>query len=333
MPAYNPAGGTAQTTNSHGDGKPEGVDECVIPPRLPPSVLSTLVLGRDPLQERQIREYVEIQAHEDVVHLEKVSTEHLRGRRLDVWDVHTGTERFWVITSPTNLYPHSLFQSLDFTLTVHIGLTERMYARQEQGGGGEGAQRLAPAWRQWQQAGDALDRAEEAEDFQAVGMRCRQCLLELIRAVVEDDMVPDGEPRPKLDNFIRWSEIIADTMAWGKSAERIRSYLKTTAREAWQLIQWLTHTSNAIRLDATIAVDSTQHLLVTFGAALARHEAGVPDRCPHCSSYRLEQDYRPELEVDPPFVTVCEACGWNDLDVREPADPDEPCKEGREPTN
>lgn len=305
-------------TDSNLDDKPEGADECIIPPRLPPSVLSTLVLGRDPLQERQIREYVEIEAQDDVIHAEKVTTEHLRGRKLDVWDVHTTRERFWVITSPTNLYPHSLFQSLDFTITVHVGLGERMYARQEQAGGGEGARRLAPAWRQWQQAGDALDRADEAEDFQAVGMRCRQCLLELLRAVADDGMVPEGVERPKLDSFPQWSELIANTIARGKSADRVRGYLKTIAREGWQLVQWLTHASDAVRLDAMIAIDATQHILVVYSAALARFEAGTPDRCPHCSSYRVTQDYRPG--PDPPYVTVCESCGWNDAVATDSAD-------------
>jgi hypothetical protein len=307
-------------TDASVDGKPEGADECIIPPRLPPSVLSTLVLGRDPLQERQIREYVEAEAREEVIHAEKVTTQHLRGRTLDAWDVHTGSERFWVITSPTNLYPHSLFQSLDFTITVHVGLVERMHARQEQAGGGEGARRLAPAWRQWQQAGDALDWADEAEDFQAVGMRCRQCLLELVRAVADDGMVPEGAPRPKLDSFTQWSELIANTIARGKSAERVRGYLKTIAREAWQLVQWLTHAGDAVRLDAMIAIDATQHILVVYGAALARFETGTPDRCPHCSSYRVTQDYHPEFDLDPPYVTVCEVCGWNDAGATVSAD-------------
>lgn len=76
-------------------------------------------------------------------------------------------------------------------------------------------------------------------------------------------------------------------------------------------MSWLTHAGNAVRFDGQMAVDVTQNTLAAFGTALMRYERGVPDRCPQCGSYRLASVYEPGLDVDPPYVMLCEACGWN----------------------
>src|SRR3954447_23107608 len=118
-------------TSDSDDPSNEQDDRCVVPPKLPYDVLRGLVLSRDPFSEGEIREYVEWQSHgEQVVHLEKVKTEYVFSRRYEVWDVHLESGRWWVITSPTNLYPQELFPSLDYTLSLHIGVTARVMAHQ-----------------------------------------------------------------------------------------------------------------------------------------------------------------------------------------------------------
>lgn len=284
-----------------------------LPVRLSESALGTVQLKKIPHEEQAIREYVELESDgEKVTHLEKVMTEWLHGRRLDAWDVRTNKDRYWVITDPTNLYSQTDFPSLDYTISFHVGVTTRMMALREPRGSEEQRDRLAGPWRRWTQAAEAFDRADEAEEFQAVGMRCREALLAFIRAADTAEMVPAGQDdNPKRGDFIRWSELIADAVAVGEGAAEIRGYLKSVARSTWQLVNWLTHATNAVRLDAQVAVDATEHALGAFGMALVRHERGAPDRCPVCSSYRITSVYRPALDIDPPYVNLCEACGWS----------------------
>ena len=156
---------------------------------------------------------------------------------------------------------------------------------------------------------EQLDRADEAEEFQAVGMRCRECLVAFVKAIASPDMVPVGQIAPKAADFIQWAELIASAIARGQSADEVRGYLKSAFKSTWRLVNWLTHASNAVRFDGTLAVDAVGHLLETFGVALIRHQRGIPDRCPNCSSYRLISDYRTDLEG---YVTLCETCGWNE---------------------
>ena len=77
-------------------------------------------------QTEAIRGYVESQAHEEVVHLEKAASELVGPVRHDIWDVHCADSRWWVITEPTNLYSQADFKSRDVALTFHIGLSIRV---------------------------------------------------------------------------------------------------------------------------------------------------------------------------------------------------------------
>lgn len=285
--------------------------EHTIPGPVSPEVLKKAVLKRATHEEQAIRDYVEWQSpDEQVTHLEKVATERLFERKLDAWDVRTNKTRYWVITSPTNLYSQELFPSLDYTLSFHVGVTTRVMAQEQGNPAPEQQDRLATAWRRWQQATKALDQADEAEEFQAVGMHCRESLLAFVRAVAKPSMAPEGQEIPKDASFIQWSELIANMIAQGASAQEIRGYLKALAKSTWQLVNWLTHASNAVRFDGYMAVDATNNTLAAFGTALVRYERGTPDRCPRCSSYKLASVYRPDLDMEPPNITLCESCGW-----------------------
>ena len=210
----------------------------VIPPRVPDKVLNQYTLGRNQDEAAEIAEYVEGQFTKDKEHvtfLEKVQTEHVLGNHYDRWNVRTDKEQYWVITSPTNLYSQELFPSLDYTLTFHIGLMARVTSKQKGARDERQGDRFAAAFRRWDQAAEALDASEESEEIQAVGMRCRECLLVFIQNTARQDMVAEGTEPPKKADFVHWSEIIADKIAAGSSKQELRGYLKAIARSTWQL--------------------------------------------------------------------------------------------------
>jgi hypothetical protein len=282
--------------------------ECTIPPPPVKHILSSFTLS-NPRSKKAIEEYVEWQARgEKVQHAEKVKSEYVYGHDYECWDVHTQRDRYWVIGSPTNLYSQKYFPSLDYTLSFHIGVTMRSLAMQR--GAPDEAQksRLTAVWRRWDQAQESLDEAEEAEDFQAVGVKCRECLIHLGRALSKPAMVPTGQAAPQRSNFLDWSELIANAIAPGDAAERIRGHLKTIAKSSWQLAGWLTHANNASRLDASFVLDATHTAVAGFGNAAIRHEGNIPDRCPKCGSYNISSGFNPELK--PQYVSECEQCGW-----------------------
>jgi hypothetical protein len=287
---------------------PEATDQCAIPAPLAKHILSSYTLA-NPTSKRAVSDYVWTQARgEKVLHAEKVKTERALGSDHDCWDVHTNADRYWVITSPTNLYSQHDFPSLDFTLSFHIGVTARIVERSRGAPNDAQKARMPPVWRRWEQAAETLDMAQEAEDFQAVGMKCRECLLELVRSLSRPGIVPSGEDPPQGSNFLAWSGFIANNVAAGTSADRIRGHLKSTAKSAWELASWLTHATGAGHHDAEFVLDATHNVIAIFGQAVIRHESGMPERCPRCSSYNLDVGFNPELAR--PYVTECEECGW-----------------------
>ncbi len=257
-------------------------------------------------QTEAVRSYVEREAHEQVVHLEKAASKLVGPVRHDIWDVHCTDSRWWVITEPTNLYSQADFKSRDVALTFHIGLSIRMSYLHDRRIPEQipEADLLRGTWRRWEQAFEPYESGDEAENFQAVGVRLRECLISFIIETANDDLVPVGEVPPQGANFREWSELLANTMAAGKPNEHLRSYLKKLSVETWEYVNWLTHAKNAIRPDADIGLKAVEHLLMVF--TLARVRLRYPGtRCPQCQSYRL-------------VGGVCEHCGWTDPDYVPP---------------
>lgn len=274
-------------------------------------------------QSKEIIRYVEGQLNKGkvdeeetkVTHLEKVKSEVVSGVEHVVWDVHTDNlGRWWVITGPTNLYSQADFPSLDYTLTFHVGVGARLASRDANIGPNERKGRLRATWRKWENAASSLDRAEEPEDFQAVGMMCREALIDLVKDLQRDLPVPDSQDSPKAADFVGWAEIAANYYAAGQRNERIRGYLKSNSKETWQLANWLTHTGKANLYEAHLVLDATCGLLSMFSLVVLKNEAGTQDTCPRCHSYRMVAVYEPDLGLDSPYVNLCEACGWNSYD-------------------
>jgi predicted RNA-binding Zn-ribbon protein involved in translation (DUF1610 family) len=266
-------------------------------------------------EERAIREYVLMESPkgERIKHAEKVATEHLYGSTHDIWDVRTSRHRWWVITEPTNLYSQTAFPSMDQAFTFHLGLGIRLANRNAPPVEDDEVVKIAGPWRRWQQAADALDEAEELEDFQAIGVRCREALLSMLADMTTAQTVPAGQEPPKGADFVHWTELIADEAAKGPSLADLRRYLRSSAKEAWDLVNWATHSKSITLVDTRIVVEATSHVLGVFTSAVLHTEREERRLCPKCSSVRLTQDYRPELGREHAGVTRCKACGWEDL--------------------
>ena len=157
--------------------------DCVVPSgAVPAEELDRYSVERDPPPEKDISNYVESQARdESVKHVERVKEEVVLSERYEIWDVTTDKDRWWVITNLTNLYSQRHFPSLDYTLSFHIGLMMRLRNRPDGADSNEPSP-FDDVFRRQEQARDRFEVAVEAEDFQAVGMHLRECLLSLISA-------------------------------------------------------------------------------------------------------------------------------------------------------
>jgi hypothetical protein len=199
--------------------------------------------------------------------------------------------------------------SLDYTLSFHIGLMARVAARREPEGSEAEQEFLLVTSRKMVQASEAFDKADEAEEFQAVGMRCRECLLALIRELTSGGGFLNGTEAPGWEISRRGMIASPISVAPGGSKEHVRTYLKTAGDRAWRLVNWLTHAANATRSDAELAVSATSHVINNYALAVLRKRIDAPERCARCNSYKIALDWRPDLGPSGLYIPRCESCG------------------------
>lgn len=253
-----------------------------------------MATGRD--ERERIRAYFDSQSPSDpAVHLEKAATENVGGIVHEIWDVHTASGRWWVVTNPTNLYTQDDFKSRDVVLTFHLGLAMRVASQYRQPINELPAMLLDEPWRRWERAVEAMTSAAHPEDFQAVSLRLRECLVSLVEQVQDDTLIPAGGQVPKGASR-EWIGLFSARMAPGGSESRLRDYLKDLGERTWDLAQKVTHRRTADHLDAEIAVAAVSHLLSTYTAAWMRWERNGGRRCPQCGSYSVTN-------------MTCERCG------------------------
>lgn len=298
-------------------------DECIVPPEIPKTELRNLVFEHSEHEVQEIVSYVDWQCNkareielsetgttidkEEVVqHAEKIKTERVMGTDYSVWDVHTNLNRWWVITNHTNLYSQALMPSLDYTLSFHIGLMARVQAQHLIADGGELHDFLSVTQRKIYQAHLALDEADEVEDFQAIGLQCREAMISFSREIVAAGLFDGLEQAPRIGDFVAWSDHVVGASAAGASAEYVRGYLKAVCQKGWQLANWLTHAKNASRSDAKLCMSATEHLIDELIALSVKAKANSPERCGRCGSFKIKVTWRPDEEE---YVATCDMCG------------------------
>lgn len=260
-------------------------------------------------EARYIRDYVNTQSHDDEAGLvQKVGSRRVMGRVHDMYDVHCERSRWWVITDPTNLYLQDDFPEVEQALIFHLGLGIFMAQRSRAELPEVEEEQVSGPWRRFKQALSDMDDAGESEDFQAVGIKCRDSLLAVVRDHMAAEWVGEVAEPPKVSDFKGWGNIFAERLAEG----RVRSYMKALVDKTWDLSVWLQHNTNATPHDAELVLDATAHFLSALGRLIHRRDHGEPERCPRCESYRLDEDVE---MVDGPErgmldSTICGSCGW-----------------------
>ena len=278
---------------------------------IPAKELEKYRVDPDQHSEGDIVNYVHGQAPDETVqHIEKIKEEIVVGDKYEIWDVTTDKNRWWVITNYTNLYSQRHFQSLDYTLSFHIGLMMRIRSK-PQTADSEEPSPFDEVFRRREQAQHRSDTAVEAEDHQAVGMQLRECLISLIGAVRRRMVIPSDLELPQGANFIEWSELILNQLCSGSSNKELRKHLKNTAKETWQLVNWLTHDRNASDTASTIAIQSCNTIVGHFIHILERERTGNAEECPLCKSRDIRTHFDISIEPDGDYYMTCGVCPWN----------------------
>ena len=269
------------------------------------------------LEQRGIRDYVLSQARkwspdDSVSVVQKVGRRRVGGITYDLYDVRMSSgKHWWVITNYTNLYAQEDFQSVDEAFTYHLGAMQVIREQFKTEPDEIHTEYVGRPWRRFKRAVDAMEDAEEAEDYQAVGMRCREALVSLGTEHQDAEWVRLPVEHPMASDAKQWLRIYVDSLTTG----RPRDYLRSLAQRTWEIANWLTHYTEATEWDAQLVLDATAQLLNTFALVRLRYEQGSAQRCPNCDSYQLMEDSDQDFTMADGKVgiyhwNVCFSCGW-----------------------
>jgi hypothetical protein len=240
---------------------------------------------------------------------EKIKEEIVAGENYVIWDVTTDKDRWWVITNLTNLYSQRHFPSLDYTLSFHVGLMMRLRSRPE-GADSSDPTPFDEVFRRQEQAKHRHDEAVEAEDFQSVGMQLRECMISLIAAMRRAASITSDVEHTQDSNFVAWSSVLMDMLCPGGSNKELRQYLKNTAKETWQLVNWLTHDRKASEVTSSIAIHACDTLVGHFIQLLHRSKTDKVQECPLCKSRNIRSHYDPAIQPSGDYYLTCGKCEW-----------------------
>lgn len=304
---------------------------CIVPSHpVAAEVLARYSPERDPHSEQDIANYVEAETHDEAVqNVEKIKQEVVLGDVYEIWDVTTDKDRWWVITNLTNLYSQRHFPSLDYTLSFHIGLMMRLRSRSD-GANSEEPSPFDEVLRRQEQAMNRHDNAVEPEDYQAVGMQLRECLITLIGAVRRRVKLEPDIERPQDANVVSWSVLLINELCAGRVNKELRHHLKSTTKETWQLVNWLTHDRAANRTASSIAIHACDTVVSHFVQILERERTDRTDQCPLCKSRHIRTHYDVSIEPDGDYYMTCGICNWSShpSEAQQGVQPDCPAPDG-----
>lgn len=298
--------------NSGNDPHSSPDTECVVHDHpVPPEEVGRYSVERDSAAEQDIANYVHGQAKDETVqHVERIKTEYIMGDPYEIWDVTTDVNRWWVITNLTNLYLQKYFPSLDYTVSFHVGLMMRLRSRPE-GADSSDPHPFDEVFRRQEQARKRHERAIEAEDYQAVGMQLRECLISLAGIMQRRIELKAKTQRPKRADFIGWSTVVIDHLCQGESNKELRRYMKNSSEKTWQLVSWLTHDRNANTTASAISIDGCDNLVAHYVQLMLKERFDKFAACPLCSSRNIRRHFDITIEPDGDYFDTCGACDWN----------------------
>ncbi len=244
------------------------------------------------------------------------------GVEVCVWNVKTDTDGdWWVVegdTVPMNLYPQSAYYfGADEVYSFHMGLMQRMSASHNNydpdafvRGVTLGAEIAPQLLRKLKSVALLIDTAKEIEDFQSVGVQCREILIELGNHIYEPTMAGADE-QPQASNFKRKSELFIQFYLTGSENADYRSIIKKLTESTWEYTNKITHSSSATYYEASTCVMLCISLVGVYENIIQKVYDPISQyNCSVCKSKKLtiDGDDSDENGIVQKLYLKCEEC-------------------------
>lgn len=135
-----------------------------------------------------------------------------------------------------------------------------------------------------------IDTAKEIEDFQAIGVHCRETLIELGNHIYEP-MMAGAEEQPQASNFKRKAELFIQFYLKGSENSDYRGIINKLTEATWDYANKITHSRSATYYEASTCVTLCISLVGTYENILQKVFAPLAQyHCSVCKSRKLSID-------------------------------------------
>ncbi|WP_144902323.1 hypothetical protein [Leuconostoc mesenteroides] len=244
------------------------------------------------------------------------------GMEVCVWNVKTDNDGDWWVVEgdevPMNLYSQSAYYfGADEAYSFHMGLMKRMRVEQEKFSSEDfvrgvtlGTDIAPQLFRKLKNVAQLIDSAHEVEDFQSIGVQCREILIELGNYIYVPDMATNGE-QPQKSNFKQKVELFLQFYLKGSENSDYRSKIKKLTESTWEYACKITHSSKATFYEASSCVMMCTSLIGVCENILQKIYDPVSQyECSSCKSKRLviDSDESNEDGIVQKLFLKCDEC-------------------------
>lgn len=271
--------------------------------------------------EKQIREYfksfdditeiVNIKCEETFTDLETV---------VNVWNVKTENEAFWVVegeNAPMNLYTQRAhYFSADEAYSFNVGITQRLTKRHQNefkhiideipldiG-------HLKSINRKLNMASEKLSIDLEPEEFQSIGLLCRESLIDLSKELCKRNPELIKEKGLKRSDFKGVANAFIEYYIPGNQNSDLRNYSRKLVESAWSYNSMVVHSQNKKYPDAKIALLFTSSTVSLIENLFFKHLGFDHEvACSECGSLQMEIiEYEKDI-----IKQVCRKCAHEEI--------------------
>ncbi|MBC2458254.1 hypothetical protein [Clostridium beijerinckii] len=245
------------------------------------------------------------------------------GEEVRVWNVKTDLEgALWVVegdTMPMNFYSQEAYYfSADEVYSFHIGLMERMSKASSEYKPEKFVEAITldngialQLFRKLKNIATLIDSAVEIEDFQAIGVQCREILIELGNSIYFAEMAGQRE-QPKASDFKRKTELFIQFYLIGSENSDYRSIIRKLTESTWDYACKITHSSSTTFYEASTCVTLCTSLVGVYENIRQKVFDPISQyKCKSCKSKKLKpiDDVATDDGIVVKWFLQCDECG------------------------
>jgi len=272
-------------------------------------------------KEKNIKRYLKSQDISKVIYMQPEQAFHDVESEIIVWNVKTNKGAWWVVEgdgTAMSLYTQDAFYfSADEAYSFHLGIIERLIARDRKKFKHVideiplDIERIKSIKRKLSNAAEQLNHSVEAEDFQTIGLVCRECLIDLGKELIKRNRKLIDEKKIKHGDFKNIADTFIEFYIPGKNNSDLRNYSRKIVDIAWSYSSQIVHSSNKNLPDAKINILLVSTTVSLFESLFHKY-LGFDNElfCDECNSrdYKLlDTKKRNEL------LFVCKTCDFKKI--------------------